>query len=57
MYRGLIDSRPVVPLRRGVFMLLSVTWALGVILHNLVCGHRHPFRTAYSDTVIVAVSP
>ena len=38
-------------------MLRSVSWDLRGILHNFVCGNRHPFRTASYDTVIVAVRP
>ena len=55
VYRKLVDFFPMGPLMRRVCMLKSMTWALRGILHNLVCGHHHPFKTAYSDTVIVEV--
>ena len=40
-----------------VWRLGLVTCALRGVIHNIVRGYRHPARTAFSDTVIIAVCP
>ena len=55
VYREFMDSCHVVPLRMRVCMLRSVTWSWSGISHNIVHGDRHPLRTAFSDTVVLAV--
>ena len=57
VYIGLRDLCPVGPLMMRVCMLRSVTWAWSGIHHNIVCGHRHPLRTAFYDTVILELCP
>ena len=55
LYRELRDSCTVGLLRRRVWRLGLVTCDCRGILHNLFCGHCHPVRTAFSDTVILEV--
>ena len=56
-YTELRDSKSDGILRMRVSVCSFLTVCFRGVRHMRVRGHRHPFRTASSDTVILAVRP
>ena len=56
-YTELRDSKPDGILRMRVSVCSFLTVCFRGIRHIRVRGHRHPFRTASSETVILTVRP
>ena len=57
VFAELINSVPVSLLRNRVSVLTLVMVGCRGTHHILVCGHRHIFMTAASETKILTVSP
>ena len=57
VYAEFSDSIPVGPLSKRVSLLRLVTLGCRGTRNILVRGHRHPLRTAVSETTILMVRP